>query len=68
MSKTPPRLNKESEFVPTCHHYHIVGHIRPNCTKLRFLSASNIRLTSRNPSSSKTTHIYHHCGTSGHTH
>ena len=29
MSKTPPRLNKNPEFVPTCHHCHIVGHIRP---------------------------------------
>ena len=67
MSKTPPRLNKESEFVPTCHHCHIVVHIRPNCPKLRFLSTSNFRPTSRKPSSSKTTHTYHHCGTSGHT-
>ena len=30
MSKTPPRLIKNSEFVPTCHHCHIVGHIKPN--------------------------------------
>ena len=43
MSKTPPRKNKNSKFVPTCHHCHIVGHIRPNCPKLRSLSTSKVR-------------------------
>ena len=38
MSKTPPRLNKNSVFVPTCHHCYIIGHIRPNYPKLRSLS------------------------------
>ena len=64
MSKTPPRKNKNSEFVPTCHHCHIVGHIRPNCPKL---STSKVRPPSRKPSSSKTTHVCHHCGGFGHT-
>ena len=67
MSKTPPRKNKNSEFVPTCHHCHIVGHIRPNCPKLRSLSTSKVRPPSRKPSSSKTTHVCHHCIASGHT-
>ena len=67
MSNTPPRLNKNSEFVPTCHHCHIVGHIRPNCPKLRSLSTSKVRPHSRKPSSSKTTHVCHHCGVSDHT-
>ena len=44
MSKTPPRLNKNLEFVPTFHHCHIVGHIRPNCPKL---STSKVRPPSR---------------------
>ena len=35
-SKTPPRLNEKSEFVPICHHCHIVGHIRPNWDKMGF--------------------------------
>ena len=30
----PPR---KYEFVLTCHHYHVVGHIRPNCAKLMSL-------------------------------
>ena len=47
MSKTPPRLNEKSEFVPICHHCHIVGHIRPNCPKLRSLSTSKVRPPSR---------------------
>ena len=64
MSKTLPRLKGKSEFVPTCHHCHIVGYIRPNCPKL---STSKVRPPSRKPSSSKTTHVCHHCGGSGHT-
>ena len=68
MSKTSPKKNKNSEFVPTCHHCHIVGHIRPNCPKLRSLSTSKFRPHSRKLSSSKTTHVCHHCGASGHTH
>ena len=64
MSKTPSRLNKNSEFVPACHHCHIVGHIRPNCPKL---STSKVRPPSRKSSSSKTTHVCHHYGGSGHT-
>ena len=67
MSKTPPRKNKNSEFVPTCHHCHIVGHIRPSCPNLRSLSTSKVRPPFRKPSSSKTTHVFNHCGASGHT-
>ena len=63
MSKTPPRKNKNSKFVPTYHHCHI----RPNCPKLRSLSTSKVRPPSRKLSSSKTTHVCHHCGALGHT-
>ena len=68
MSKTPPRLNKESEFFFTCHRCHIFYHIMPKCPKLRSLSTSRVRPPSRKPSSSKTTHVCHHCGASGHSH
>ena len=64
MSKTPPRLNKNSDFVPACHHCHIVGYIRLNCPKL---STSKVRHPSRKPRNSKTTHVCHHRGGSGHT-
>ena len=64
MSKTPSRKNKNSKFVPTCHHCHIVGHIMPNCPKL---STSKVKPPSRKPSSSKTTHVCHHGGVSEYT-
>ena len=67
MSKTPPRKTKNSEFVLTCHHCHIVGHIRPNCPKVRSFSTSKVRPPSRKYSSSKTTQVCYHCGVSGHT-
>ena len=66
-SKTPPKKNKKFEFVPPCHHCHIVGHIRPNCPKLRSFSTSKIRPPSRKHSSSKNTHACHHYGASSHT-
>ena len=64
MSKTPPRLNKNSKFISTCHHCYIVGHIMPNCPKL---STSKVKPPSRKPSSSKTTHVCHHGGVSEYT-
>ena len=67
MSKTPHRLKEKSEFVSTCHHCHVVGHIRPNCPKFRSLSTSKVRSPSRKPSSSKHTHVCHHCGAFSHT-
>ena len=66
MSKTPPRMKEKSEFVSICHHCHIVGHIRPNCPKLRSLSTSKVRPPSKKLSSSKTAHVCHHCGVSRH--
>ena len=65
MSKTPLKKNENSKFVPTCHHCHIVGHIRPNFPNL---STSKLRPPSRKHSSLKTTHVCYHCGASGHTH
>jgi hypothetical protein len=31
----PPRKQSSQRFVPTCHHCKKVGHIRPNCFKLK---------------------------------
>ena len=57
MSKTSP------------HHCHIVGYIRPKLLLIIvILSTSKVRPHSRKLSSSKTTHVCHHCGASGHTH
>ena len=43
-------------------------HIRPKYPKLRSLSTFKVRPPFRKPISSKTTHICHQCGASGHTH
>ena len=67
MSKTLPRMNKNSKFVPTCHNCHIVCHIKPNCPILRSLSTSEVRPHSRKFCSSKTTNVCYHCGVSRHT-
>ena len=67
MSRTPPWLNKKSEFVLTCHPCHTIGHIRSNCAKLRSLSTSKVRPPFRKPSSFKTTLVCHHCGAFSHT-
>ena len=67
ISKTPPRLKENFEFVPTGHHCHIVGHFRPNCPMLMSLSNPKVRPPYRKSSSSKTTHVCHHCGASNHT-
>ena len=31
MSRSCPKHQGKSKFVPTCHHYGVIGHIRPNC-------------------------------------
>ena len=33
--RTYPRELSGSKFVPTCHHYGVIGHIRPQCPKLK---------------------------------
>ena len=35
MSKPTVREHNKSGFVPTCHLWGVVGHIRPNCSLLR---------------------------------
>ena len=68
MSKTALRLDEKSEFVPICHHCHIVGHIRPNYPKLRSLSTFKVRPPSGKHGSSNTTYVCHHYGVSRHIH
>ena len=33
--RSRPRELSESKFVPTCHHCDVIGHIRPQCHKLK---------------------------------
>ena len=33
--RSQPKVLNRSKFVPTCHHCDVVGHIRPQCPKLK---------------------------------
>ena len=54
-----------SQFVPTCYHCGVIGHIRPQYQKLEREQNHVARSLSKKPSGSK--HIVcHHCGVFGH--
>ena len=54
-----------SKFVPTCHHCGVIGHIRPQCPKLKREQTHVARSLPKRPSGPK--HIVcHHCGAFGH--
>ena len=54
-----------SKFVPTCHHCGVIGHIRPQCHKLKREQNHVARSLPKKPSGPK--HIVcHHCGAFGH--
>ena len=54
-----------SKFVPTCHHCGVIGHIRPQCHKLKREQNHVVRSLPKKPSGPK--HIVcHHCGAFGH--
>ena len=54
-----------SKFVPTCHHCSVIGHIRPQCPKLKREQTHVARFLPKRPSGPK--HIVcHHCGAFGH--
>ena len=54
-----------SKFVPTCHYCGVIGHIRPQCYKLKREQNHVARSLPKKPSRPK--HIVcHHCGAFGH--
>ena len=54
-----------SKFVPTCHHCSVIGHIRPQCHKLKREQNHVVRSIPKKLSGPK--HIVcHHCGAFGH--
>ena len=67
MTRSYPKHQGKSKFVPTCNHCGVVGHIRPNCLQLRSQSEVKARMTSRNQTRPNSTHVCHHCGVFGHT-
>ena len=60
-----PKVLDGSKFVPTFHHCGVIGHIRPQCSKLKREQNHVARSLPKKPSGPK--HIVcHHCGTFGH--
>ena len=54
-----------SKFVPTCHHYDVIGYIRPQCSMLKREQNHVVRSLPKKPSGPE--HIIcHHCGAFGH--
>ena len=63
--RSQPKDLDGSKFVPTCHHYSVIGHIRPQCHKLKRQQNHVTRSLPKKPSGPK--HIVcYHCGASGH--
>ena len=62
--RSQPKVLDGSKFVPTCHHCGVIGHIKPQCHKLK-RDQSHVRSLPKKPSGPK--HIVcHHCGAFGH--
>ena len=63
--RSQPKALDGSKFVPTCHNYSVIGHIRPQCPKLKREQTHVARSLPKRPSGPK--HIIcHHCGAFGH--
>ena len=63
--RSQPKALDGSKFVPTCHHCGVIGHIRPQCHKLKKEQNHVARSLPKKPSGPK--HIVcHHCSAFGH--
>ena len=63
--RSQPMVLDRFKFVPICHNCGVIGHIRPQCYKLKREQNYVIRSLPKKPSGPK--HIVcHHCGTFGH--
>ena len=54
-----------SKFVPNCYHCGVIGHIRPQCPKLKREQTHVARSFPKRPSGPKPI-VCHHCGAFGH--
>ena len=62
--RSQPKALDGSKFVPTCHYCGVIGHIRPQCHKLKREQNHVVRSLPKKPSRPK--HIVcHHCGAFG---
>ena len=66
VSKPPHKFQNKFDFVPTCHHCGVVGHIRPNCSLLRQEPKHVAKSPSKNTNLPKFVHVCDFCGVSGH--
>ena len=63
--RSQPKALDGSKFIPTCHHCGVIGHIRPQCHKLKREQNHVVRSFPKKPNGPK--HIVcHHCGAFGH--
>ena len=63
--RSQPKALDGSKFISTCHHCDVIGHIRPQCHKLKREQKHVVRSLPKKPSGPK--HIVcHHCGAFGH--
>ena len=63
--RSQPKVLDGSKFVPTCHHCSVIGHIRPQCHKLKREQNQVARSIPKKFSGPK--HIVcHHCAAFGH--
>ena len=63
--RSQPKVLDESKVVPTCHQCGVIGHIRPQCHKLK--REQNHVARSFPKKLSRPKHIvYHHCSAFGH--
>ena len=63
--RSHPKELSGSKFVPTCHHCGVIGHIRPQYSKLKREQNHVARSLPKKPTGPK--HIVcHHCGAFGH--
>ena len=63
--RSQPKVLNGSKFVPTCHHCGMIGHIRPQCHKLKREHNHVVRSLSKKPNGHKYS-VCHHCGAFGH--
>ena len=68
-SKSPfrsqPKVLAGSKFVLTCHHYSVIGHIRPQCHTLK-REQNHVARSLPKKSSEPKYIVCHHCGAFGH--
>ena len=63
--RSQPKDLDGSKFVPTCHYCGVIGHIRPQCHKLKREQNHVARSLPKKPSGPKRI-VCHHCGAFSH--